>query len=146
MQVAPGIHAWLQPNGAWGESNAGLIVGAGESLLIDTLWDLALTGRMLDAMKPLTDEAPIRTLVNTHGDGDHWWGNELVGAQEIVATEAAAAHEMKAVTPGSMAALRWLGSALALAGRSPSLTRCAVRSARAAASFGAWPPRTTTTG
>ena len=37
MQVAPGIHAWLQPNGAWGESNAGLIVGAGESLLIDTL-------------------------------------------------------------------------------------------------------------
>ncbi len=119
MQVAPGIHAWLQPNGAWGESNAGLIVGAGESLLIDTLWDLALTGRMLDAMEPLTDEAPIRTLVNTHGDGDHWWGNELVGAQEIIATEAAAAHEMKAVTPGSMAALRWLGSALALAGRSP---------------------------
>ena len=93
MQVAPGIHAWLQPNGAWGESNAGLIVGAGESLLIDTLWDLALTGRMLDAMEPLTDEAPIRTLVNTHGDGDHWWGNELVGAQEIISTEAAAAHE-----------------------------------------------------
>jgi cyclase len=118
-QAAPAVHAWLQPNGAWGESNAGLIVGEGESLLVDTLWDLALTGRMLDAIGPLADEAPIRTLVNTHGDGDHWWGNELVGAQEIVATEAAAAHEMKAVTPGSMAALRRLGSALALAGGSP---------------------------
>ena len=35
MQVAPGVHAWLQPNGAWGESNAGLVVGAGESLLIE---------------------------------------------------------------------------------------------------------------
>jgi cyclase len=118
-QVAPGVHAWLQPNGAWGESNAGLVVGDGESLLVDTLWDLALTRRMLDAMGPLTDDAPIRTLVNTHGDGDHWWGNELVGAAEIVATEAAVAHEMKAVTPGSMAALRRLGSALALAGGSP---------------------------
>ena len=119
MQAAPGVHASLQPNGAWGESNAGLVVGEGESLLVDTLWDLALTGRMLDAMGPLVEEAPIRTLVNTHGDGDHWWGNELVGARQIVATEAALAHEMKAVTPGSMAALRRLGSALALAARSP---------------------------
>jgi cyclase len=119
MQVAQGVHAWLQPNGAWGESNAGLVVGQGESLLVDTLWDLVLTGRMLDAMRSLTAQAPIRTLVNTHGDGDHWWGNELVGAQEIVASEAAVAHEMKAVTPGSMSALRRLGSALAYAGQRP---------------------------
>ncbi len=116
-QVAPGVHAWLQPNGAWGESNAGLIVGEGESLLVDTLWDLVLTRRMLAAMEPLVRAAPIGRLVNTHGDGDHWWGNELVGAREIVATDAAAAHEMKAVTPGSMAALRRLGAALELAGR-----------------------------
>jgi cyclase len=111
-QVAPGVHAWMQPNGAWGEANAGLVVGDGESLLIDTLWDLRLTRRMLEAMAPLLGVAPIRTLVNTHGDGDHWWGNELVGAQEIVATEAAASHEMRAVTPGSMLAVRRLGSAL----------------------------------
>jgi cyclase len=90
--VASRVHAWLQPNGAWGESNAGLVVGEGESLLVDTLWDLTLTRRMLDAMGPLAEQAPIRTLVNTHGDGDHWWGNQLVGAQKIVATEAAAAH------------------------------------------------------
>jgi cyclase len=117
--VAPGIHAWLQPNGAWGESNAGLIVGAGESLLVDTLWDLRLTRRMLHAMAPLAEDAPIRTLVNTHGDGDHWFGNELVAAQEIVATDAAVAHEMRAVTPGSMVSLRRLGAALDVAGRSP---------------------------
>jgi cyclase len=115
-EVAPGVHAWLQPNGAWGESNAGLIVGDGGSLLVDTLWDLRLTRRMLDAMRPLVAEAPIRTLVNTHGDGDHWFGNELVDAREIVATEAAAMHEMREVTPGSMVALGRLGAALALAG------------------------------
>jgi len=116
-EVAPGVHAWLQPNGAWGESNAGLIVGDGESLLVDTLWDLRLTRRMLDAMRPLVADAPIRTLVNTHGDGDHWFGNELVDAGEIVATEAAVAHEMREVSPRSMVALGRLGSVLALARR-----------------------------
>jgi cyclase len=117
-QVAPGVYAWLQPNGAWGESNAGLVVGAGEALLVDTLWDLPLTRRMLDAMRPVVEEAPIRTVVNTHGDGDHWFGNELVAGREIVATEAAVAHEMRAVSPGSMVALGRVGAALALAGRS----------------------------
>ena len=116
-EVAAGVHAWLQPNGAWGESNAGLVVGDGASLLIDTLWDLPLTRRMLAAMRPLVADAPIRTLVNTHGDGDHWWGNELVGAGEIVATQAAATHEMRAIAPGALLATRRLGQALALAGR-----------------------------
>jgi cyclase len=119
-QVAPGVHAWLQPNGAWGEANAGLVVGDGASLLVDTLWDLPLTRRMLAAMEPLTAEAPIRTLVNTHGDGDHWWGNELVDAQDIVATTAATEHEMKAVTPGSMLALKRVGATLEFAGRRAS--------------------------
>jgi glyoxylase-like metal-dependent hydrolase (beta-lactamase superfamily II) len=116
-EVGPGVHAWMAPNGAWGEANAGLVVGDGESLLVDTLWDLPCTRRMLDAMAPLVAQAPIGTLVNTHGDGDHWFGNELAGAREIIATDAAAAHEMRAVTPGSMLALRRLGAALALAGR-----------------------------
>jgi glyoxylase-like metal-dependent hydrolase (beta-lactamase superfamily II) len=117
QEVRPGVHAWVQPNGAWGESNAGLIIGAGESLLVDTLWDLPRTRRMLDAMAPLTAQAPIRTLVNTHGDGDHWWGNELVGTREIIATDAAAAHEMRTVTPQSMLALKRLGAAVERAGR-----------------------------
>ncbi|MCA9941815.1 MAG: hypothetical protein KC418_24420, partial [Anaerolineales bacterium] len=40
-------YAWLVPNGSWGESNAGLIVGDGASLLVDTLWDLPYTRAML---------------------------------------------------------------------------------------------------
>ena len=78
--MGSGIHAWLQPNGALGESNACLVVGDGASLLVDTLWDPRLTRRMLAAMAPLIADAPITTLVNTHSDADHWWGNQEVAA------------------------------------------------------------------
>jgi cyclase len=86
-------HAWLLPEGRWGESNTGLVRGAGVSLLIDTHYDLSHTAAMLDAFSPLTADHPIRTLVNTHSDGDHWHGNQLVAGPgvEIVASEAAAA-------------------------------------------------------
>jgi cyclase len=90
-----GLWAWLQPNGGLGESNAGLVVGDGESLLIDTLWDLRLTQRMLSAIAPHTATAPIKRLVNTHADGDHCWGNQLVSGVPITATEAAAMDMMR---------------------------------------------------
>ncbi|ALJ18614.1 MBL fold metallo-hydrolase [Microbacterium sp. No. 7] len=88
-----GCHAWLQPRGRWGQSNSGLIRDAGESLLVDTFLDLAHTGAMLAGIDMLVREHPIRTIVNTHSDGDHWFGNELVaGADvEIIASVAAAA-------------------------------------------------------
>lgn len=78
------IYSWMLPNGCWYESNAGLVVGEGESLLVDTLADLNLTGEMLQAMRPITKNAPIKYLANTHSDGDHIWGNELVVDAEII--------------------------------------------------------------
>jgi cyclase len=45
-----GLFAWLQPDGSWGLSNAGLVSDGQASLLVDTLYDLRLTQRMLDAM------------------------------------------------------------------------------------------------
>lgn len=84
------LFAWLQPNGGLGESNAGLVVGEGESLLIDTLWDLRLTRRMLEGFAAHLQNAPITRLVNTHGDGDHCWGNQLLRGCEIIATRACA--------------------------------------------------------
>ena len=42
-------HAYLQPDGGWGWSNAGLIADSGQTLLVDTLFDLNLTREMLDA-------------------------------------------------------------------------------------------------
>ena len=70
-EVADGTYAYLQPDGGWGWSNAGLVVGDGASLLVDTLFDLRLTSEMLSATGPAVRTAPISTLVNTHANGDH---------------------------------------------------------------------------
>ena len=107
-ELGNGCFAYLQPDGGWGWSNAGLIVGEGESLLVDTLFDLDLTAAMLDAMAPVMGSAPIDTVVNTHANGDHCYGNgEVVRRRpdvEIVAS-AATAHEMAEVPPAMLAAL-----------------------------------------
>ena len=87
-EVAPGVFAWLQPNGEWGESNAGVVVGEGKALLVDTLFDTRLTRRMLDAVDAGVG-VPITVAVNTHSDGDHVWGNHLLDAARIISTDAA---------------------------------------------------------
>ena len=103
-ETGEGTYAYLQPDGGWGYSNAGLVVGDGMSLLVDTLFDLRLTREMLDAMAPVTKSAPIGQLVNTHANGDHCYGNQLVREAEIVSS-VATAHEMSEVPPAMMAAL-----------------------------------------
>jgi cyclase len=93
-QYTKGLHdlgngclAYLQPDGGWGWSNAGLIVDGGENLLVDTLFDLKLTREMLDEMRDkVPSAAKIKTLVNTHANGDHTFGNQLVSGAEIIAT------------------------------------------------------------
>ncbi len=102
--LGDGCFAYIQGDGSWGWSNAGLIVGDGASLLVDTLFDLGLTAEMLAAMAPMTGAAPISTLVNTHANGDHCYGNELVEGAEIIASTATAA-EMVEVPPATLAAL-----------------------------------------
>ena len=107
-EVGNNLHAYLQPDGGWGWSNAGLIVGDGVSLLVDTLFDLRLTAAMLDTMAPHTASAPVASLVNTHANGDHCYGNSEVtrrwSGAEIVASTATA-HEMADVPPSMLAAL-----------------------------------------
>jgi glyoxylase-like metal-dependent hydrolase (beta-lactamase superfamily II) len=103
-EVGDGCLAYLQGDGGWGWSNAGLVVGDGVSLLVDTLFDLKLTQRMLDALGDHTRSAPIGTVVNTHANGDHCYGNQLVGDAQIVSS-AAAAEEMGAVPPSLLAGL-----------------------------------------
>ena len=85
-ELGGGCHAWLEPDGSWGWSNAGLIVGRGESLLVDTLFDVTMTRAMLDGMSALTGSQPIRTVFNTHSNGDHWYGNQLLPDADIITT------------------------------------------------------------
>ena len=100
-------HVWLEPDGGWGYSNSGLVVGKGRSLLIDTLFDPPMTENMVAHMRDLLEGHPITTLFNTHSDGDHWFGNQIVAGIEIVAS-AASATEMQAKGPGSIDRLRRL--------------------------------------
>jgi cyclase len=105
QEVGDGLYAYLQPDGGWGWSNAGLVVDGESTLLVDTLYDRALTEEMLRAMRrAVAGAAQIDTLVNTHANGDHCYGNALVGGARIVATERTAA-EMGELPPETMAAL-----------------------------------------
>lgn len=102
QEVGPGVYAYLQPDGSWGLSNAGLVADGGQALLIDTLYDLHLTAEMLQSLgRILPSVPPITTLVNTHSNGDHWFGNQLVRADEIISSKAAA-EEMPQMPPAFM--------------------------------------------
>jgi glyoxylase-like metal-dependent hydrolase (beta-lactamase superfamily II) len=115
-EVGDGVWAYLQPDGGWGWSNAGLVGDGGESLLVDTLFDLPLTAEMLDTMRQATpDAARIGTLVNTHANGDHCYGNALLADAEIVATTACA-EEMAEVPPSLMDTFLNAAGDLGLAG------------------------------
>ncbi len=100
-----GGYAYLQPDGSWGWSNAGLIVDQGETLLVDTLFDLRLTCDMLASMRAAVPAAAhIDRLVNTHANGDHTFGNQLVEGAEII-TSKGCAEEMRQRPPEMLAAM-----------------------------------------
>ena len=86
-----GCFAYLQPDGTWGWSNAGLIESRGATLLVDTLMGLDITRTMLEEMKrKVPAAAHIGKLVNTHANPDHVLGNELVVGAEIISGKGAA--------------------------------------------------------
>ena len=100
-EVADGVFAWVADSGGWGWSNAGLVTAGGApAVLVDTLFDADLTASMMAALP----HVPIGTLVNTHANGDHWYGNAVAGAASIVASKRAA-EEMAHLPPSAMAAL-----------------------------------------
>ena len=53
---------------------------------------------MLDAMAPITTTDPIHTLVNTHANGDHCYGNQLVTGAEVVASSRLCGRDGEAAT------------------------------------------------
>lgn len=102
-EIAAGCFAYLQPDGSWGWSNAGLVTDGGAALLVDTLFDKRLTQRMLDELAAVTPAArKIGVLVNAHSNGDHCYGNELLRSARIIASRAAA-EEMDELPPAAMA-------------------------------------------
>ncbi len=104
-EIGAGTWAYLQPDGGWGWSNAGLVADGDASLLVDTLFDLRLTAEMLESMRRATAAAEtVDTVVNTHANGDHCYGNQLVAGAEIVASTASA-REMEEVPASVLAGM-----------------------------------------
>src|SRR5260370_15075999 len=118
-ELSNGCYAYLQPDGGWGWSNAGLVADGGESLLVDTLFDLKLTREMLDTMRRAEPKAAARigTLVNTHSNGDHCFGNELVNGAEIIASKACAEEMAHDGGAGRLAEMKRNASSLGEAGK-----------------------------
>lgn len=88
FEVANGCWAYIQPDGSWGWSNAGLVVDGDETLLVDTLFDLKLTSKMLGTMRDaVPGAARIDTVVNTHANGDHFFGNQLLTDSRVITTK-----------------------------------------------------------
>ncbi|MBF6059504.1 MBL fold metallo-hydrolase [Nocardia terpenica] len=95
-RVGPHTYAYLQPDGSWGWSNAGLVVDGRAALLVDTLFTLPLTERMLRTIAAELPGVEIGTVVNTHDDGDHAFGNQLLPDARIIASAATADHMRRA--------------------------------------------------
>ncbi|MEZ5243618.1 MAG: MBL fold metallo-hydrolase [Acidimicrobiales bacterium] len=110
-----GNWAWLQPDGGWCWSNAGLIVDGDDALLVDTLIDLPLTRAMLEGFADAAPGATITSLVNTHSNGDHCNGNELLDCEVIAST--AAAREMATERPETMAAFMDVAAEMGVTGQ-----------------------------
>ena len=62
-----GCFAYLQPDGSWGWSNAGLVTDGEQTMLVDTLFDLPLTAQMLKTMRDAVPFAGLGGLIGSGG-------------------------------------------------------------------------------
>ena len=83
-----------------------MISDNGQTMIVDTLFDLSLTRTMLEEMERVVPTAKehVDILVNTHANGDHCHGNELVPTQRIIAS-IATAEEMADLPPAALGAM-----------------------------------------
>jgi len=94
-KLADGVFAYVQPEGGWCVSNAGIVTGGGTTILVDTAATESRARKLKDAIGP----ARVNILVNTHHHGDHVFGNaQFAPAATIVAHDLA--REEMPTAPG----------------------------------------------
>lgn len=84
VEVADGIHAWVQPDGTWWVNNTGAVTGSDGTVVVDTCATDVRTRRFLRALAEAVPASPLRMAVNTHQHGDHTYGNSLLPAQTVL--------------------------------------------------------------
>src|SRR5690348_11488644 len=97
--------AYLSPPGTWGWSNCGLVVSGAQALLVDTQFTVPLTRELLDPIEAHSAGVVIETVVTTHANGDHCWGNQLLGDAQIIGSAALKDELAHEVQPEQLAAL-----------------------------------------
>ncbi|MCK7624307.1 MBL fold metallo-hydrolase [Streptomyces sp. RS10V-4] len=97
--------AWVQDSTDWGFSNAGVMSSRGVSLLFDTQFTLDATRTMLREIAAATPDSVIETLVISHQNGDHTWGNQLLPDAEIITSAASAEHLCHEISPEQLTQL-----------------------------------------
>ncbi|MEU5476807.1 MBL fold metallo-hydrolase [Streptomyces mirabilis] len=106
-EINPRVFAWLPDSpGTWGMANCILITSGSASLLVDTPYTAHLTQTLKTAAyQVLPQPAEISTVVNTHANGDHSYGNGLFPGAEIISTEANLRHLCVEPGPDQLEAL-----------------------------------------
>lgn len=84
VRIAPGVFAYLQPDGTWWVNNAGAVTGGGDTLVVDTCATAERTRLLLRSIARATAGARLRVAVNTHEHGDHTYGNSLLPESTVL--------------------------------------------------------------
>ncbi len=103
VQLSAHAFACEQNKLSTGWSNAGLVASGG-GLVVDTLYDVKLTREMAGLYADVFPREPA-TVVNTHHNGDHCWGNQVFAGAEIIAHRGCA-ERFSAFTPQAAEAIR----------------------------------------
>jgi cyclase len=84
VSITPGVLAWVQPDGSWWINNAGVVLGHGGPLIVDTCATERRTRRFLGVVDEAAGGVPVRVAVNTHLHGDHCYGNSLLPDTTVI--------------------------------------------------------------
>ncbi|WP_030193080.1 MBL fold metallo-hydrolase [Streptomyces sp. NRRL S-87] len=95
VELGPGVYAYVQPDGGWCLSNAGIVTGGGRTLLVDTAATERRARWLREAVAAVGAPAPA-TIVNTHHHGDHTYGNCLFPEATVVGHDNSRAEQLDA--------------------------------------------------
>src|ERR1700722_13649837 len=85
-EVAPGVFAYVQPDGSWWINNTGFIRGDRTVVSIDTCSTERRTRAYLAKVEEIAGRIPT-ALVNTHHHGDHTHGNCFLPFATVIGHE-----------------------------------------------------------
>jgi cyclase len=95
-ELARGVYAYIQPAAKF-TSNAGLIVGKQEAIVVDSLTNKYMVEKFISKIKEVTDK-PVRFLINTHWHADHTWTNHFFTEAKSIGTARCRGEIMKLIS------------------------------------------------